>query len=423
LKAIVIGAGLGGLLSASKLARNGFDVEVFEQLPMIGGRFTNIEYKGYKLSTGALHMVPHGPSGPLAQLLDDVGAEVEIIRSNPMSSIRIPINNDLTDYSQGYRDIPFNHFTKPFSLINRFKIAFYTSYTKLFPPNNGSFKDWYTKHLDEDWTHRIAESFCGWSLSLRSEELPVQEAFDIFSKLYRYSGSGIPLGGCEGITRSLEKVIIENGGKIHTNSEVTEILTKDGKACGIVCEGKKYSADIIISNLGHKETLPLCNSMENDPEYIERVNQLKPSAGIKICLGSSEPLIGHSGVVLTPYCQRINGMNEVTNTDPTLAPGENHLIMTHQCIPKDKLDSLEKEIEIGLRDIKTMFQGKDYEILLIQSYHNGWPVNRAGSGQDIGNSTPVQNLFIVGDGAKGHGGIEIEGIALGVKNTMKMILT
>jgi hypothetical protein len=33
----------------------------------------------------------------------------------------------------------------------------------------------------------------------------------------------------------------------------------------------------------------------------------------------------------------------------------------------------------------------------------------------------VGNLYVVGDGAKGEGGIEIEGIALGVMNTLKLM--
>ena len=64
---------------------------------------------------------------------------------------------------------------------------------------------------------------------------------------------------------------------------------------------------------------------------------------------------------------------------------------------------------------------KKYEVLLIQSYSDGWPVNRASSGSDNGNTTPVKNLYIVGDGAKGQGGIEVEGVALGVRNAMAQI--
>ncbi len=89
--------------------------------------------------------------------------------------------------------------------------------------------------------------------------------------------------------------------------------------------------------------------------------------------------------------------------------------MSHQAIISDDLN---EEINLGLLDLQQLFSGKKYEVLLIQSYSNGWPVNRASSGSDNGNKTPIINLYIVGDGAKGKGGIEVEGVALGVRKAM-----
>jgi phytoene dehydrogenase-like protein len=126
--------------------------------------------------------------------------------------------------------------------------------------------------------------------------------------------------------------------------------------------------------------------------------------------------------MLTPYAKRVNGINEVTNIDPGLAPSGKHMAMSHQCVRWEDLDKLDKEIELGLEDLRDIFAGKDYEVLLIQSYSDGWPVNRSPSGADLKNRTPVSNLFVVGDGAKGRGGIEVEGVALGVEQTMKEIL-
>ncbi|CAD7774289.1 hypothetical protein FHEFKHOI_01544 [Candidatus Methanoperedenaceae archaeon GB50] len=54
---------------------------------------------------------------------------------------------------------------------------------------------------------------------------------------------------------------------------------------------------------------------------------------------------------------------------------------------------------------------------MVQTYRDGWPVNRCAPGEDIGNRTPYDRLFVVGDGAKGRGGIEVDGIALGVEKT------
>lgn len=425
MKVLVIGSGLGGLLSAAWLSRAGHEVDVFERLPITGGRFTNIQYKGFQLSTGALHMIPHGPTGPLGTLLKDVGADVQIVRADPMAIIRIPIEKDATDYAHGFRDIDFHDFRKRFSLLNKIKLAILITTTRIFPPKKGSMEEWCSKNLKGEWGLRIADSFCGWALSLKAKDVPAAEVFEIIENMYRYSGSGIPLGGCKGVTDALIEVISSCGGKIHTSSEVSRIITEKQKAVGIIADGKEYRGNIVISDIGHMETSRLydTNVLTGDTEnYLESIKELKPSAGVKICLSSNEPLIGHAGVLLTPYARRVNGINEVTNIDPSLAPPGKHLTMAHQCVEWEKLDSLEEEIDLGLSDLSDIFAGRDYEVLLIQSYSGEWPVNRSSSGTDLTNRTPIEGLYVVGDGAKGKGGIEVDGIALGVRNAIKDIL-
>jgi phytoene dehydrogenase-like protein len=222
------------------------------------------------------------------------------------------------------------------------------------------------------------------------------------------------VGGCGAVTDALAKVIESNGGKMHTKSCVDKIILENNNAKGISAGGKKKEADIVISNLGHIETSKMYEC--KDIGYLGKISKLKPSQGIKISLSSDEPLINHSGVVFTPFTERINGINEVTNADPGLAPRGKHLVMSHQTMLSGDLN---REINLGLLDLKKLFPNKKYKVLLVQCYSNSWPVNRAASGSDIGSSTPVSNLYIVGDGAKGKGGIEVEGIALGVRNVMR----
>jgi phytoene dehydrogenase-like protein len=424
MKVVVIGAGLGGLLSAARLSKEGHTVEVFERLPITGGRFTNLEYKGFQLSSGAFHMLPHGPGGPLARLLKEMGDDVRIVRSEK-TMIRIPLKKGDTDYRQGFRDIPFHDFQKPLSNKDRLKSAYLIVSTRKDPPKGSTLQEWIRSQVKDEWLVKLADSFCGWSLSMRSDEIYVEEVFEIFENLYRFGGPGVPMGGCKGIIDALEKVIMANGGTIHTKSEVSKILVENGNTAGVVVDGTEHKADLVISNTGHAATAGLCSeilSEEKHAEYLRTLETLRPSAGIKICLSAEEPLIGHSGVLLTPYARRVNGINEVTQVDPSLAPPGKHLTMSHQHVAPENVGKLEEEIDMGIQDLKEIFPGKKYEVLLIQSYHDGWPVNRASSGTDPGNETPIPGLYVVGDGAKGEGGIEVEGIALGVSRTMNKIL-
>ena len=69
-KAVVIGAGVGGLASAASLAQAGeHEVTVYERMSFAGGRFTQHDHDGFQIPTGAVHMIPHGRKGPFARLI------------------------------------------------------------------------------------------------------------------------------------------------------------------------------------------------------------------------------------------------------------------------------------------------------------------------------------------------------------------
>ena len=214
---------------------------------MIGGRFINLEHKGFQLSSGALHMIPHGPKGPLASMLKEVGAEVNIIASSPMALLRIPENG-------GFNDMSFHHFSDPLSLLNKLKLTFLTFKSKFDKPKNKKFKQWFYPFINDEWLVKMADSFCGWSLSMTCEDVSAEEMLAIIKNMYRYGGPGVPMGGCSAIIDALESVILSGGGSIHTNCEVDRILIVDGRAVGVEIKGQTVMGDLIISNIGHKIT-------------------------------------------------------------------------------------------------------------------------------------------------------------------------
>jgi phytoene dehydrogenase-like protein len=273
---------------------------------------------------------------------------------------------------------------------------------------------------DPEWL-ALSDSCCGWALSTTSQETPAAEASGILKHVVgggpgKYNTPGVPMGGCKAVTDSLAGVIEANGGRITLGSKVDSVIVEDGKAKGVSVNGEIIDADIVISDIGHKLTSELYDAGHMNPKYAALLQKVRPSAGIKICLAAKEPLVGHGGVLFTPFAQRVNGINEVTHIDPSLAPEGMHLTMSHQAM---RTNDVQNEIKLGLQDLKQMFPGKKYSVLLVQSYRDDWPVNRIASGFDLGNLTPVKNLYVVGDGAKGKGYIEVEGVAAGVMNMLE----
>jgi len=397
MRVAVIGAGLGGLVSAAILGEKGFSVDIYERLPFPGGRFTNIPYRDFQLSTGALHMIPHGDRGPLGKILREVGAKIEIVSSKP---------EGLALWEGELRTLR----RKDFPRGSKNKLLKWYLLYKIFRRDK-NLRD-FEEGLDP-FTANFLRAFLGWSLSITSADIKFSKFLSILKNVEKYGGPGIPVGGCKAVIDSLIDVIKSNDGELHLRRKVESILTSNGSVQGLKVKERKYY-DIVLSNIGHALTA----RMLQDEEYIGRTSGLEPSSGIKFSLALNEPFVGNTGILFTPEMERISGLNEVTNADPNLAPNGRHLLMAHQPV---LTSNIRYEISKGVSDLKRLLKNYKYEILAIQSYSNGWPVNRVKAGNDIGNKTPFRNLYIVGDGAKGDC-IEVDGIAMGIKNLMRDLL-
>ena len=84
---IVIGAGLGGLSTASLAAKNGFKTLVLEQSDIIGGCCSTFEVDGYKFDVGASIVEVIQPLERLFELLGGkITDYVELILADPIYS-------------------------------------------------------------------------------------------------------------------------------------------------------------------------------------------------------------------------------------------------------------------------------------------------------------------------------------------------
>ncbi len=77
MRVAVIGSGLGGLSAACTLAARGYEVEVFEKNPWLGGKAAVLEEQGFPLRYG-----PHHSDSAL-------GAAADLLRSRPQHE-RLP---------------------------------------------------------------------------------------------------------------------------------------------------------------------------------------------------------------------------------------------------------------------------------------------------------------------------------------------
>ena len=408
MRAVVIGSGIGGLLTASFLAKNNYDVTVLEKSPRIGGRFANLPYNGFQLSTGAFHMLPHGEDGPLAYLLKLLGANVQIMNSNPKGMIFY--EGKTFHYREGWKYLSFTEKARATKLLLDVKRG------KLPKGEEAemSGREWIREKIgDNEFVDLFIKSFLGWADSVL--DVPAGELAREIKAALKWGGPGLVKGGCSAITDELARIVERSGGKILTRKKAVEIDVDSKKV--ITADGKEFPFDVLISNVGIKETVELIGRRNFDREYLKKVDSLRPSEGIKYNVAlKGEPRIGNT-VVFTLDTERINGYNEPSSVSPELAPEGYTLLMLHHALQSRNVKVERKK---GIEDIYKIFPNLDEEgeILLIQTYLNGNPVNRVASGQTV-EDFPVQDVYIVGDAYKPPGGIEVEGIALGVMRTLE----
>jgi len=409
MRAVVIGSGIGGLLTASFLAKNGHDVTVLEKAPYIGGRFTNLDYKGFGLSTGAFHMLPHGEDGPLAHLLRLLNADVRIVNSDPKGMIFY--EGKTFHYREGWKYLSFTEKAKATKLlldIKRGKLPVDD------PEMSG--REWIREKIgNNEFADLFIKSFLGWADSVL--DVPAGELAREIKAALRWGGPGLVKGGCRSIPEALSSIILGNGGRIITRKRAFEIDVEEKKV--ITADGDDLNYDVLISNVGIKETVELIGRDNFDREYLKRVDSLRPSEGIKYNVAlKGGPRIGNT-VVFTLDTERINGYNEPSSLSPELAKEGYTLIMLHHALQSRNVKAEQKK---GIEDIYRIFPNLDEEgeILLIQTYLDGNPVNRVASGQIV-EDFPVKDIYVVGDAYKPPGGIEVEGIALGVMRTLERL--
>ena len=270
-----------------------------------------------------------------------------------------------------------------------------------------SFKEWLEKRSRNELFFKIANSFAGWSLSIGIDEISSREYIRITKNVNKLRGPGVPIGGCRAV---VDSIFVEN---VFTRKKVDRIIVKDGKALGIEIKGEKRFYDIVISDIGPKETLKLAGEENFPKRYVDFVKSIEEAEGIKVQIASKKPFLEFGGVLFTPEARRVAGLNEVTDVDENLAPKGYHLIQAHAPI---KSSNINREIGIVLDDLRKIIKDfkKNCEILLVQVFRKSYPVNRAKQGLSLGFDTPIKNLYIVGDGVKASGYMETEGIAKSV---------
>jgi phytoene dehydrogenase-like protein len=428
--AIIIGAGLGGLLSAAQLLQRGKRVVVLERLPHCGGRFTAKTFQGAQISTGAVHMVPFGSSGVLARMLRYLHVPHRFFDADVFASFHVSGKQICSRALPGVFKI--------FGLRQSFWFT-RVGYLMFFRPlpadeRNLSFRAWLERHINVKRNPQLTaffERIARFALSLELDEVSTTEVIEMTKNMFSYGAPGIVEGGCGALSAALERCILNQGADLRLRHDVLQVLQENGHVTGVrVCnktsgEDALLYAPLIASDIGPRATYALLqNQRVTQAEVLKEQNGhliRQEAIGLKVHMLSDISLIPHKGIMYCLDTQRIAGIVQPTNCDPRLAPTGKHLLISHQVMQSN---NIEEEKRLALADLRMLF-GETFEkhcrILTMSVYRGEWPVNRVTQGADVAPDTSVQGLYLVGDAVKPSGYLMVEGVAQSVNQFLDLL--
>jgi phytoene desaturase len=295
--AVIIGAGIGGLICANLLAREGLRVLLVEQHYMVGGYCSTFRRKGY-IFDAATHFYPllGNPASLTGQLLLELGVTNGWIKMDPVDNFHFP---DGTSFS-----VPADFESYLANLKAQFPAEegaldqFFAVVREVYRHGLLHYFRWReTSHLERYRRTTVREALDSF---FRDEKLkllltadcghwgatPARTSF-IFDSMLRLSyflGNYYPRGGSQAFADELAQRFEERGGHILMSSRVVRILVKNGTARGVSIEtGRARSpvqvrAGVVVSNADLLLTLERMLGPEHvDRQQLAALGRLRPT--------------------------------------------------------------------------------------------------------------------------------------------------
>ncbi len=297
--AVIIGAGVGGLVCGNLLARAGMKVLLVEQHYMAGGYCSTFRRKGYTFDA-ATHFYPllGNPATITGKLLVDLGVKTRWVKMDPVDTFHFPdgsrfeVPADFDAYLTSIKE----EFPQEAAAIDRFfgdvgeaymhGLLFYfkgRSTSRLGAYRDLTMRDKLDEHIRDEKLKLLLTADCPhWG----SPPKRTSFVFDSMLRLSYFLGNYYPVGGSQAFADELAHRFEEAGGDILMSTHVHRILVDSGAARGVEMEttrGKlqgrrRVDAGVVISNADMRLTLnELLPPGTVDPALLETIARMRPS--------------------------------------------------------------------------------------------------------------------------------------------------
>jgi len=362
-KAIVIGAGFGGLAIANRLQAQGHQVTLLEKNPRVGGHGYPLEIDGYRFDMGPSLITEPALLEEIFSMAGKRLADyVEILPLDPYYRIYFHDNSfiDYTGDSERMRLQMAQFNPRDAARYDAFIKTSRGIYEAVIVDGLGTrpFMDWrsmlafapralrlkavlpsyhFSALFFKDFRHRFIFSFH--PLFIGGNPFRAPAVYQMIPYLEKIHGVLYSKGGMYSLVRAQEKLFLEQGGTLYTSRPAQEILVREGRAAGVRTSAGELPADLVISNADFIHTYRDLIKPEHRKKWsnrrLERVHYSMSAFLIYLGLKKRFPQLLHHTLVLS---SRYHGLisdifdrkivpedfslylHTPTRTDDTMAP-------------------------------------------------------------------------------------------------------
>lgn len=326
---IVIGAGIGGLSAAIRLAAAGKQVTILEKNERVGGKMYVAEQDGFRWDTGpSVITMRHA----FEDLFTAAGRRLEdyitFLPVDPLTRYFYPdgttldATNDVQTMVERVEQIaPGDGAGYQKYLQYAAKIHEVTGPVFIYdkPPSPESFArvpPW--QWLKADPMRTMSGAINSFVRSPKMRQLlgrfatyvggspyEAPATINVIADVELSGGVWYPQGGIYAIADGMAQLATELGVEIHTNSPVKRICTEDGRATGVeLADGTQHHADAIVANAD--VTAVYAHLLPQEPAFQQRIKTLQDypqsCSGFVLLLGVDRvfPQLGHHNIFFSP---------------------------------------------------------------------------------------------------------------------------
>jgi phytoene desaturase (3,4-didehydrolycopene-forming) len=285
-QAIVIGAGIGGIATAARLANNGFDVTVLEKNDKSGGRCNQIVRDGHRFDIGpTLFLMPEIWEETFESLGEKMSDHLDLRRIDPTykvhfdDGLQIQLTSDIGKMQEQLEKVDKTAFTGFLGYIAEGAKHYKISVEKFVGRNFYNIFEYFSltnlplifqlKALDKHYRNtsrffkderlKAAFTFQNMYLGLSPYDAPATYSLLQYTELAE--GVWYPMGGMYAAIEALTRVAEKLGVRFVYNAPVTAIQAEGSRVHSVETEnGTRYEADLFVGNADlpyiYKELLP-----------------------------------------------------------------------------------------------------------------------------------------------------------------------